>query len=245
MLNIANIRKEWFIKQIEYLKEKGIPYTEIAASIGVKPQYINLIKNDKRGASEKLTIKLCEAFDINHDDLLEHIRTYEKQTPEISEINEPSEKILSQGRIPLHDNAPVAVKKGKKRADTGESYNTREWIDTGKLFPEATSAIYHYGDSMPEYPSGSILMLKQVIDLGLIVWGRNYYVETSEVAFTKKLQDGGEDYIIGYSSNLKTYPDGRLVHEPVKISKKDIVHIHLILGCVIKEFGDNVISITT
>ncbi|MPM63753.1 hypothetical protein SDC9_110636 [bioreactor metagenome] len=49
-----------------------------------------------------------------------------------------------------------------------------EWIDTGELFPEATSAIRHYGDSMPEYPSGFILLLKRMIDLGLIIWGRNY-----------------------------------------------------------------------
>ncbi len=246
MLSIAKIRKEWFIEQIEYLKEKGIPYTEIAASIGVKPQYINLIKNNKRGASEKLTLKLCEAFNINHNDLLERIRTYETQIPEIHEINEPFEKILSQRRIPLHDKTRDTGSNGEKIANTNEPHNRgNAWIDTGELFPEATSAIRHYGDSMSEYPSGSILILKRVTDLGLIIWGRNYYVETREIAFTKKLQDGGEEYIIGYSSNLRTYPDGRLIHEPVKISKKDIVHVHLILGCVTKEFGDSVISITT
>ncbi len=79
MLNIANTRKEWFIEQIEGLKEKGTSYAEIAASLGVKPQYLNLIKNTERGASEKLTLKLCEAFNINHNDLLKRIGTYEKQ----------------------------------------------------------------------------------------------------------------------------------------------------------------------
>jgi hypothetical protein len=52
MLSIAKIRKEWFIEQIEGLKEKGTSYAEIAASLGVKPQYLNLIKNTERGASE-------------------------------------------------------------------------------------------------------------------------------------------------------------------------------------------------
>ncbi|WP_352423296.1 helix-turn-helix transcriptional regulator [Proteiniphilum sp.] len=228
MLNIANIRKEWFIEQLEILKRKGIPYTEIAASMGIKPQYLNLIKNTERGASENLTMKLCKTFNINYNDLLESIRNYEKQTTGIPEINEPSTKISSQRRIPLQDNNPNA----------GSMEN--EWIDTGELFPKATSAIRHYGDSMEEYPSGAILILKRIINPELIIWGRNYYVETKEIAVTKRLQDGGKNYIIGYSSNLKTYPDGRLVHEPVKIPKKNILQIHLILGCVSKEFGEGV-----
>jgi transcriptional regulator with XRE-family HTH domain len=243
MLNIANTRKEWFIEQIEGLKEKGTSYAEIAASLGVKPQYLNLIKNTERGASEKLTLKLCEAFNINHNDLLKRIGTYEKQITEIPEINEPSStEISSQGRIPLHDNAPAASRKGKKRGFSAkESLNREdEWIDAGGLFPEATSAVRHYGDSMPEYPSGSILVLKRLTDFNLIIWGRNYHVETKEIAVTKRLQSGGENHIIGYSSNLKTYPDGRLIHEPVKILKKDIRHIHIILGCIIKEFGEGI-----
>lgn len=233
MLNIAKIRKEWFIEQLEGLKEKGTPYTEIAASLGVKPQYLNSIKNTEKGASENLTIKLCETFNINYNGLLERIGTYKEQTPEISGINKPSTKISSQGRIRRHENTPDGGNKGN------------EWIDTGELFPEATSAIRHYGDSMHEYPSGSILVLKRLTNFGLIIWGRNYYVETKEIAVTKCLQDGGEDYIIGYSSNPKTYPDGRLIHEPVKIPKKDILQIHLILGCVTKEFGEGVIPTVT
>ncbi|SFK59426.1 helix-turn-helix transcriptional regulator [Proteiniphilum sp. X52] len=242
MLNIAKIRKEWFIRQIEGLKERGIPYNEIANSLGVKPQYLNLIKNSERGASEKLTLKLCETFNINHNDLLDHIRSYEKQNPEGSSANEPTTEISPQKKIPLQDNATG----GSRGITTKWSHNREDgWIDTGELFPEATSAIRHYGDSMSEYPSGSILILKSVIDLGLIVWGRNYYVETKEIAITKRLQDGGKDHIIGYSSNLKTYPDGRLIHEPVKIPKKDIRHIHIVLGCVTREFGEGVIPTVT
>ena len=239
MLNIPKIRKEWFIEQIEALKSDGTPYTEIAARMGVKPQYLNSIKNTEKGVSENLTVKLCKTFNINYNNLLDRIRTYEKQTTEISEENEPSTKISSQKRIPLHENVPDA-------GSTNSSRNRgNEWIDTGELFPEATSAIRHYGDSMSEYPSGSILILKRVIDVGFIIWGRNYYVETSEIAVTKRLQDGGEDYIIGYSSNLKTYPDGRFIHEPVKIPKKNIHQIHLILGCVTKEFDESVIPTAT
>ena len=224
MLNIAKTRKEWFIKQLEALKKKGIPYTEIASSLGVKPQYLNLIKNADRGASEKLTMKLCKTFNINYNDLLEHIVNHEKQS---SEINKPSTEI-SKRRIPMQDNSP--------NADNKEN----EWIDTGELFPNATSVIHHYGDSMEEYPCGSIVILKRMVDLNIIVWGRNYYVETKEIGVIKRLQDGGKNYIIGYSSNLKTYPDGHLIHEPIKIPKKDILQIHLVLGCVTKELSERI-----
>ena len=78
-----------------------------------------------------------------------------------------------------------------------------ELIDAGDWFPEATAAIRHYGDSMIEYPSGSILALKRVEDNRLIIWGRNYSIETTEFRITKRLQDGGEDYILAYSSNEK------------------------------------------
>ncbi len=56
MLNIAKIRKEWFIEQIVTLKNSGIQYAEIAARLGIRPQYLNSIKNSERGASENLTM---------------------------------------------------------------------------------------------------------------------------------------------------------------------------------------------
>ncbi len=116
-----------------------------------------------------------------------------------------------------------------------------DYIDTGDWFQEATSAIRHYGDSMVEYPSGSILALRRVHDVSLLVWGRNYCIETTEFRVTKRLQDGGDDYIMAYSSNKETYPDGTLVHSPIRIPKKSIRHIDLVLGCVTKEYSNNLL----
>lgn len=113
-----------------------------------------------------------------------------------------------------------------------------EYIDAGDWFQEATSAIRHYGDSMVEYPSGSILALKRVYDTNLLIWGRNYCIETTEFRITKRLQDGGENYILAYSSNIETYPDGTLIHSPIKIPKSSIRHIDLVLGCVTKEYSN-------
>lgn len=146
-------------------------------------------------------------------------------------------------RIPFYDD--VATIGGNKNmlADVSKAGNVSEWIDAGDWFPEATAAIRHYGDSMVEYPSGSILALKRVEDWRLIIWGRNYCIETTEFRITKRLQDGGEDYIIAYSSNQDTYQDGTLIHSPIRIPKETIRHIDLVLGCVTKEYSNGPIKI--
>ena len=118
-----------------------------------------------------------------------------------------------------------------------------ELVDAGDWFKDATAAIRHYGDSMIEYQSGSILVLKRVTDKRLIIWGRNYCIETSEFRITKQLQDGGDDYIIGYSSNLDTYPDGRQIHSPIHIPKDSIRFLDQVIGCVTKEYSSGAIPV--
>lgn len=143
-------------------------------------------------------------------------------------------------KIPFYDDMSTMDNIGYTVDGQGE-YSATEYIDTGDWFKEATSAIRHHGSSMVEYPSGAILVLKRVHDTNLLIWGRNYCVETKELKIIKRLQDGGKDYIIAYSSNLDTYPDGTLIHSPIKIPKASIRHIDLVLGCVIKEYNNNAI----
>ena len=123
-----------------------------------------------------------------------------------------------------------------------ESNAPTEWIDAGDWFPEATAAIRHYGDSMIEYPSGSILALKRVCNPQLIMNGRNYVIETTEYRVTKQLQDDG-DHFIAYSTNRDTYPDGRQIHAPFSVPKGEIRYIYLVLGCVTKEYSNGAIQI--
>lgn len=112
-------------------------------------------------------------------------------------------------------------------------------IDVGRMFPGATAAISHYGDSMVEYPSGCVLILKRVSDPNLIVNGKNYVIETSEYRITKQLQDSGGDYLTAYSTNRETYPDGRLVHAPLRIPKSEIRHLDLVLGFIVGENAES------
>lgn len=152
--------------------------------------------------------------------------------------------ILSEekGKIPVYDVATIGGHNDVVAA-TGTSGHVAEWIDAGDWFPEATAAIHHYGDSMVEYPSGSILALKRVNDPTIIINGRNYVIETEDFRITKQLQDDGNDFIMAYSTNKETYPDGHLIHSPIRIPKASIRHIDMVLGCVTKEYSNGAIPI--
>ncbi len=152
-------------------------------------------------------------------------------------------QIQGKKKIPLYDVQSFGGHNGSA-ADTETAVShVAEWIDAGDWFPGATAAIRHYGDSMVEYPSGSILALRRVEDTRLLINGRNYVIETSEFRITKQLQDDGGDYIMAYSSNRETYPDGRQIHSPIRIPKSTIRHIDLVLGCVTKEYSNGPIPI--
>ncbi len=149
----------------------------------------------------------------------------------------PTKKI-----IPLYDASTIGGHNDMVANTEGPAGHVAEWIDAGDWFPEATAAMRHYGDSMIEYPSGTILALKRVENTALLINGRNYVIETSEFRITKQLQDDG-DYIMAYSSNRETYPDGRQIHAPIRIPKSAIRHIDLVLGCVLKEYSNGPVPI--
>ena len=141
-----------------------------------------------------------------------------------------------KNKIPLYDDVATIGGNNDQVANVDDSARPTEWIDAGDWFPTATSAIHHYGDSMNEYPSGCILALKRVNDSRLLLNGENYVIETDEFRITKRILDDGDD-IIAYSTNQETYPDGRLIHAPIRIPKDAIRHLDLVLGCVIRKFS--------
>lgn len=163
---------------------------------------------------------------------------------EVPMIIENASRNLPQPRkkIPVYDSQTIGGLNGTV-ANVDDNAKVSEEIDAGDWFPEATAAMHHYGDSMVEYPSGSILALKRVNDKRLIINGRNYVIETTEFRVTKQLQYDGGDVIMAYSSNTETYPDGRQIHSPIKIPVETVRHIDLVLGCVTKEYSNGAVII--
>jgi transcriptional regulator with XRE-family HTH domain len=202
----------------EYFKSIGITQEDIANRLGVSQQYVSALLSGKSAFGKKQAQRFQEIWGIQSSWLL----TGEGD-------------MLAKRRIPLYD-TPTIGGVNEMAAPVDEAAAPSEWIDAGDWFPTATSAIHHYGESMVEYPSGCILVLKRVNDPRLLINGEVYVVETSEYRITKQLQDDG-DHITAYSTNRETYPDGRLVHAPITIPKEEIRHLDLVLGCVIRKFS--------
>ena len=206
-----------------YIKEKGLNDNVVTVDCGLSVGALNKARKGTTNLGLKAVERILKIYnDINRDWLLtgegEMLKTSDKK------------------RIPVYDDDVTIGGMNGSVANVDGQARPTEWIDAGDWFPNATSAMHHYGDSMTEYPSGCILALKRVNDPRLLINGENYVIETDEFRITKQIQDEG-DYIVAYSSNRETYPDGHLIHSPIRIPKDSIRHLDLVLGCVIKKFS--------
>lgn len=207
----------------EYMKYAHLNDNKVTNQLSISVGTIGKSRKEGRDLSSKVIQLILNFYqDINKVWLL---------TGEGQMLNTPQKR-----QIPLYDDDVTIGGINGAVANVDDQARPAEWIDAGDWFPNATSAMYHYGDSMTEYPSGCILALKRVNDNRLLINGENYVIETDEFRITKQLQDDGEE-IIAYSSNRETYPDGRLIHAPIRIPKEAIRHLDLVLGCVIKKFS--------
>ena len=239
-----------FLQIITYLLENNLVRSkgELADILGVKPSKFSEILNNRMMAGTDLIATICHKYPqlssewvlTGEGDMLKSkAAKHEGTTKELRRNYEAERR-----RIPLYNDIASIGGYNDQIADTETAAaHAAEWIDAGDWFPEATAAIRHYGDSMVEYPAGSILVLKRVQDRRLLINGRNYVIETTEFRITKQLQYDGGDYLMAYSSNPETYPDGRQIHSPIKIPLDTVRHIDLVLGCVQKEYSNGAIPI--
>jgi len=211
---------------IEVMKLLNLNKNSLSSEIGMSSNVtIGRIINEHRTPNQATLKKIVDRFpQINYDWLLtgegEMLKTEEKPKGHM---------------IPLYDD--TSTRGGSDVAANVDGVSApSDYIDTGDWFRDATAAIRHYGDSMIEYPPGCILALKEVRERQLIIWGKDYVIETNEYRITKRLQSGdNKNSIKAYSSNVETYPDGKLIHEPIPILWSDIRKIYMVLGYVVKK----------
>lgn len=232
-LNISGLRKSLKMSQEVFRKE----------ICGISQSYLSELETGKKELTESLYDTIVEKLGIDKVTPFIETNSYNIADDIFKVPTEVIAKPPQKKKIPFYDDVATIGGTNHLVANDNPEAIPSEWIDAGDWFPEATAAIRHYGDSMIEYPSGSILALKRVNDHRLIIWGRNYSIETTEFRITKRLQDGGDDYIMAYSSNVSTNPDGTLIHSPIRIPKDTIRHIDLVLGCVTKEYSNGPIKI--
>lgn len=206
-----------------YVKSQGMTISDFEKSILASNGYVNSIS--KSIGVDKLELILEKYPNLSFEWLL---------TGKGEMFNRP-ESTKERKKIPVFDAETFGGVNERIVNMEGVSAPS-EWIDAGDWFMNATAAMHHYGDSMVEYPPGCILALREIFDWNIIVWGKNYVIETDELRITKRLQRGNSDEcVIAYSTNTDTYPDGKLIHEPIPIPKESIRRLAIVLGYVVKE----------
>lgn len=226
----------------EYIDKKGITIAAFERSIGMSnASFGKSLKGGKAIGTDKLENILIIYPDINPSWLLTGEGSMLRE--ESKEESKPVEFGKKKNLIPFYDDVASIGGVNTISASMEGHMPSNEWIDAGDWFLDATAAIRHYGESMKEYPSGCILALKELHDQRQIVWGKNYCIETNEMRVTKRLQAGTDEYLMAYSTNTETYPDGHLIHEPFRIYKDTIRRIFMVIGCVIKEYSSGPVMI--
>lgn len=215
-------------------KEKKVSQKDLAEELGVGQSFISQMENGKDPVPKTVIAKLVDLYNI------ENISDYQ-----IADAIKPI--TLKGGRtlIPYYDNVESMGGINEPPICKGSLSLPTEYINAGDWFKDATAAIRHYGESMNEYPPGCILVLKEVQERQLVLWGRDYVIETNEYRITKRLQRGeDEKSVMAYSTNEKTYSDGRLIYEPIGIQWNDINRLFIVLGYVKKKFGGEALHAT-
>jgi len=206
----------------QFIDFKGVSKYKFCKELSFSNKFLD---NSSNMGTDKASKILHHYPEINPEWLL---------TGEGSMLKDQTIDTKQKNMIPLYEDVGT-IGGASIVANTDAVSETKLQIDAGGWFNGATAAIRHYGDSMNEYQSGCILAIKELHDKNEIIWGRNYVVETDEMRITKKIAEIDQDHINCYSTNNETYPDGALIHQPIKVCKKNIRRISKVLGAVNKE----------
>lgn len=92
----------------------------------------------------------------------------------------------------------------------------------------ADMAITIAGDSMfPQYPSGSVVLIKKINEKAFIEWGNVYVLDTVNGTIIKRVQPGEDESCIICESINDFY-------KPYKVKLSDIMGFYRVLMCMIR-----------
>ncbi len=225
---------------ISYLNDNRLSISKFAEICGIDK---SVVSRFGQTTSQTTLKKIEQNCDVNIDWLLTGKGTKTKK-PAGTPYNFDKEEVMITGDeddyrlIPFYDVETTGGFDGAvSSSDDGELIG---YINPGGWFDgRETAAIRHVGDSMVEYPNGCILAVRKVYDRRLLVYGRNYVIETREYRVTKRIQKGSDPHsLMLYSTNKEKYEDGRLIHEPFEVEFEDIINIYSVLGYIVNQFGE-------
>lgn len=206
------------------LKFKNQTARALSIALGLKtPQIFYDIKAGKCGISKSLASRIQELFyDIDEGWLLtgEGSMLKSDNVPTL-----PTEEDETQNTTLM---LPVAARGGTlcdfsvavTKADCEKIVCPIQGVDFGMRI---------YGDSMsPEYPNGSVILLKKINEQMFIEWGKVYVLDTTNGAVIKKLMPTDDKEVVKCVSLNPDYP-------PFEVSLKDTFGIYRVLMVMVNK----------
>lgn len=221
MQNSAIIRNKWFIQQVEGLEAAGKSQAEIAQRLDVMPQYLNAIIKGRRNASEKFVAKFCFEFNVNQNDLLRRMQSYERGVlPDDKTLEEVKHSYgdavnIPLGAVPFWD---LPVSAGKSVIDIVGKKTPDGYIKDLPGLDLAENILPVYGMSMePEVSEGALVGVRKMSNYETLNTERIYLIITTEDRMIKRIEhDLNDPHILWCVS--PNYPR-------FKIYKADIIDI--------------------
>jgi len=210
---------------IEKIKiNTGLKQAEIADKLDIKSTYLSDMINGRVPLTESVCQKIFELFHISIlEDKLEDFSFKEptKSNKQTYYNNDNSEYI---NYVPL---LPISAQGGSMN-DFIVSVKDSECETIISPVKDIDFAIRVTGDSMyPEYPSGSIILIKKINEALFIEWGKTYVLDTSNGIVVKEIHKGDNDDEIKCVSINK---DPKF--HPFSIKLKDIFGIYRVIMCL-------------
>lgn len=197
--------------------KRGYTYPKAAHILNSSAQAVSNQLNSGRLLGHNLAMKYAQAFGYSYS----YLRTgdgflyNEGMRPEPVKVprHEDTAPIEQRSKtIPL---VPISARAGSLAECFEESLECERVITPVR---NADLAMHITGDSMaPEYPNGSVVILKRINEKMFIEWGKVYVLDTENGAIVKEIHPAVNE---GCVKCVSLNPDPRYV--PYEVRKEDI-----------------------
>ena len=209
-------------RTIQFIKYKGISMKSFEESCGLSTGYVTSMR--KGYGSEKLNNVLIAFPDLNRDWLLygegDLFKSKDDQSVKDGSGNEDIE-IEHVRLLPLFAH-------GGSLSDFTVSVKDSDCEKVVSPVKGADFAIQVTGDSMaPEYPSGSVILIKKINESAFIEWGKAYVLDTENGSVVKKVVPSDKE---GCIRCVSINPDPSFA--PFDVPLSSVFGIYRVLMCM-------------
>ena len=209
-------------RTIQFIKYKGISMKSFEELCGLSTGYVTSMR--KGYGSEKLNNVLIAFPDLNRDWLLygegDMLKSKDDQSVKDGSGNEDIE-IEHVRLLPLFAH-------GGSLSDFTVSVKDSDCEKVVSPVKGADFAIQVTGDSMaPEYPSGSVILIKKINESAFIEWGKAYVLDTENGSVVKKVVPSDKE---GCIRCVSINPDPSFA--PFDVPLSSVFGIYRVLMCM-------------